>query len=113
MLTVIASVPDFAWVVAVIVVCPAATAVARPAADTVITDWLEDCHVAVLVTFCVVESDMVAVAVNWLVCPTALNDAVPVTAIDATVAGDGAVGAGVDDEPPHPAAAKTSPTASH
>lgn len=55
-----------------------------PAAFTVASDVFDDCHVAWLVTFCVVPFDMVAVAVNCEVNPT--FGAVPATAIEETVA---------------------------
>jgi hypothetical protein len=54
-----------------------ATPVTRPADETVATVALEDCHVARLVTLCVVPSDIFAVAVNCDVAPTAGTD--PVT----------------------------------
>jgi hypothetical protein len=72
-----------------------------PTADTVAPDVLEDCHVARLVTFCVVPSDIFAVAVNCDVAPTAGTD--PVTLIEETVA-DGEV------EEPHPTRDTTNPT---
>jgi hypothetical protein len=62
--TVIVSVPDLPCAVAVMVAVPAATAVTRPPLDTVATAAFEDCHVALLVTFCVVPLDSVAVAVS-------------------------------------------------
>jgi hypothetical protein len=46
------------------VTVPDVTAVTRPPDDTVATLELEDCHVAVAVTFWVVPSEKVAVAVS-------------------------------------------------
>jgi len=80
-----------------------------PALDTVATAASDDCQVACAVTSCVVPVDSVAVAVNWLVSPTAGE--FPLTAIELTVA-VGATGVeGVEEEeeefPPHPARRST------
>ena len=56
--------------VAEIVVVPALTAVASPAAFTVATAVLDDAHVTWLVRFCVLPSEYVPVAVNCCVPPT-------------------------------------------
>jgi len=73
---------------------------------------LDEAHEAWLVTFCVVELDIVAVAVNCDVTPIA--GAVPLTATDVTV-GVG-VGAGDADEvdeplPPHATRSAARPNA--
>jgi hypothetical protein len=81
---------------------PAPTPVTIPVDDTVASAVLDDVHVAVLVTSCVVPFDIVAVATNWDVAPTA--GVVPVTAMDDTVEG------AVDD--PHATAPTTSGSAS-
>jgi hypothetical protein len=52
--------PEAAWIVDE----PTATPVASPALDIVATEVFEDVHVAVLVMFCVLASENVAVAVN-------------------------------------------------
>ena len=74
--------------------------------DTIAAAGVDDCHVAVAVTFWEVPSDSVAVAVNWFVCGIAVRDIVPLMAIEDSVsivaAGAGVVGEGADD-PPHAA----------
>jgi hypothetical protein len=64
----------------------AATPVTRPDAETVASAALDVDHVAALVTFCVVPSDIVAVAVNCDVLPTA--GTAHVTVIEETVPDD-------------------------
>ena len=60
------TVPD----VAVIVTCPAPTAVITPLASTVARLWLDEAHVAVCVRSFVLPSLYVPVAVNACVAPT-------------------------------------------
>jgi hypothetical protein len=62
--TVTARVPDLLCEVAVIVVVPVATPVTSPVPETVAIPTFDDCHVAEFVTFCMVLSDILAVAVN-------------------------------------------------
>jgi len=85
----------------VIVTATAATPVTTPVGETVAAAMLDVDQVATLVTFCVVPSDIVAVAVSCEVVPTAGTD--PVTLIDDTVA-EGEV---VEE---HPTANTESPT---
>ena len=99
--TVTASVALLPCDTAVMVVVPAATTVTRPVPDTAATPGADDDQVEELVTFCVDPSESVAVAMNWLVWPTAESEAVPLMAIETTVA-DG-VGEVVVDFPPHEA----------
>src|SRR6202163_3847378 len=73
---------EAAW----IVVVPAPTAVAKPAALIVATVTAEELHVAVLVRFCVVPSLNVPVAVNCCVPPFVTEGFAGVTAIDTSVA---------------------------
>jgi len=84
------------------VTATAAMPVTTPPVETVAAAELDVDHVAVLVTFCVVPSDIVAVAVSWDVLPTA--GATPVIAIDATVAPDG------ESKEEHPTTNTVSPT---
>ena len=72
--------------VALIVVVPAFSALAKPVALTVAVVVLEDAHVAVVVRFCVVPSLYVPVAVNCCVPPAATDGFTGVTAIDTSVA---------------------------
>jgi hypothetical protein len=81
-------------------VFPAATPVTRPVDETVAIVASLDCHVAALVTSCVVPSLSVAVAVNCAALPTIGAD--PAIAIDDTVEDD--VG-----ELPHAAARTAKP----
>src|ERR1700676_3175103 len=73
---------EAAW----IVVVPAPTAVAKPAALIVATVTAEELHVAVLVRFCVVPSLNVPVAVNCCVPPFVTEGFAGVTAMDTSVA---------------------------
>ena len=73
---------EAAW----IVVVPAPTAVAKPAALIVATVTTEELHVAVLLRFCVVPSLNVPVAVNCCVPPFATDGFAGVMAIDTSVA---------------------------
>ena len=77
--------------VALIVVVPVATAVARPWVPLVLlivaTPVLVDAHVAAVVRFWVLPSVKVPVAVNCWVTPTAIEGFVGVTAIDDNVGG--------------------------
>lgn len=57
-----------------------------PTLDTVAMAGFEDCQVAEFVTFCVASPDRLAVAVNWLVCPTVM-EAAPLTVRAVTVGG--------------------------
>jgi hypothetical protein len=77
-----------------------ATPVTTPVVETVAYAALDVDHVAMLVTFCVLPSDIVAVAVNCDVPPTGAD---PVTLIDETVA----VG---EVKEVHPTANTVSPT---
>jgi hypothetical protein len=79
----IVSDPEIPWSVAVMVTDTAETPVTTPDDDTVAAAPLEVDHVAEPVTSCAVPSDIVAVAVNCDVAPTAGAD--PVTLIDVTV----------------------------
>ncbi len=79
------AVPTTLFSVAVTVVVPTATAVARPKALTVTTAVFAEVHVAVVVTFAVVPSLYVAVAVNCCVPPAARLTGLGVTAIEVTV----------------------------
>jgi hypothetical protein len=72
--------------VAVIVVGPAATAVASPEALIVALVVSDELHVADEVTFCVLLSEYVPVAVNCWVAPTAILGFAGVTAIEDNVA---------------------------
>jgi hypothetical protein len=78
--------PDTEPLVAVMVVEPAATAEASPAALIVATAVLEDAHVTCVVMFCVVLSEYVPVAVNCCVAPAWMLGFAGVTAIDVSVA---------------------------
>jgi hypothetical protein len=89
--TVIVAVPRAPWYVAVIVTAPEVAAVTTPLVETLAIDALEDCHVAMAVTFCVEPLDNVAVAVSCTVCPALVRGVTPLTVIDDT-AGDGAEG---------------------
>ena len=107
--TVIRLDPVTVWYVARTSASPAATPVTTPVEDTVATAAFDDCHVAWLVTFCVVPFDRLAVAVNCAVAPTAGAD--PVTATDETVGdadGEGAVGCEDVEVPPLPPHAHSS-----
>ena len=93
--------------VAVMVVEPAATPVARPAVLTVAMVALDDCQTTDEVTLPVVPLLKVAVAVNCSVAPRVVMVAVPgVTAMDLTV-GD------VPADEPHPEIPKTSGRRGH
>jgi hypothetical protein len=74
--------PKVAWMV----VEPTPTAVARPAVLIVATVAVEELHVAVLVTFCVLPSLNVPVAVNCCVLPFAIEGLTGATAIEDSVA---------------------------
>ena len=56
--------PETPWSVAIIVTLAAATPVTTPAVETVAYAVLDVDHVAAEVTFCVLPSDIIAVAVN-------------------------------------------------
>src|SRR5262245_13333501 len=71
--------------VAEIVVVPDATAVARPEPLIVATAELDDAHVTCDVTFCMLPSEYVPVAVNCWVAPTETVGEVGVTAIELNV----------------------------
>src|SRR5581483_623071 len=73
--------------VALIVLVPAATPVASPAVVIVATEVVPDAHVTWLVTFCVLLSVYVPVAVNCCVVPLAIDGFAGVTAIDCNAAG--------------------------
>src|SRR5581483_6990544 len=72
--------------VALIVLVPAATPVASPAVVIVATEVVPDAHVTWLVTFCVLLSVYVPVAVNCCVVPLAIDGFAGVTAIDCNAA---------------------------
>src|SRR6202035_2575853 len=74
--------PELAWMVVV----PGPTAVAKPAALIVATVTAEELHVAVLLSFCVVPSLKVPVAVNCCGPPFGTEGFAGVTAIDTSVA---------------------------
>ena len=74
---------------------PSAMPVTSPVEETVASEVSDDCHVATLVTSCVVPSDNTAAAASCDVAPTTGAD--PVTLMDETVLGD-------DVEFPHAAA---------
>jgi hypothetical protein len=78
--------PETAPDVACIVEEPGATPVARPAAETVVTDVFDELHVTELVITCVLESEYVPVAVNCCVAAIAIAGFAGVTAIDVSVA---------------------------
>jgi hypothetical protein len=71
---------------ALIVLFPAATAVASPPAAIVATEVVCEVHVAVLVKFCVELSENVPVAVNCSFAPFAADGPAGVTTIDTNVA---------------------------
>jgi hypothetical protein len=71
--------------VAVIVVLPTATPVARPTVLIVATLEAEDFQVAELVRFCLLPSLKVPVAANWTVDATVIDELVAVTAIEDNV----------------------------
>jgi hypothetical protein len=73
------------WV-AVMLLVPTLTPVARPPAAIVATAGVADAHVAVAVRFCVLLSVNVPVAVNCCVRPLAIDGLTGVTAIDFKVA---------------------------
>jgi len=73
---------------ALIVVVPAATAVASPPEVIVATAALEDDQVAVLVKFCVVLSLNDPVAVNCCVVPVWIDEALGLNEIDIRVGDD-------------------------
>jgi hypothetical protein len=75
--------------VAVIVVVPWATAVARPAALIVATPVLEDFHVTVAFRFWVLPSEYVPVAVNCWVVAGAMEGPAGVTAMEESVLAGG------------------------
>src|SRR5580765_7220124 len=79
---------------------PTATPVTAPLALTLATLLFDEDQLARLVTDCVVASDKVAVAENWMVAPATGAD--PETATETTVGADGVVptgeGAGGDGE---------------
>ena len=83
-------VPETVPAVALTVAEPAATDVARPldpaALLMVATDPGEELQVTAAVISCVLLSEKVPVAVNWLVLPFAILGVVVVTAIDDSVA---------------------------
>ena len=72
--------------VTVIVVVPAETPVANPPALIVATPGLPEFHVTWLVTFCVLPSEYVPVAVNCCVVPLPMPGLAGVTAIEVSVA---------------------------
>jgi hypothetical protein len=72
--------------VALIVLVPAATPVAKPAAVIVATEVVADAHVTWAVRFWVLLSLYVPVAVNCCVAPVAIDGLPGVTAIDCKVA---------------------------
>ncbi len=72
--------------VAEIVLVPAATPVARPAAVMVATPVLEEAHVTCPVMFFVLPSEYVPVALNCCVAPVKIVGSAGVTAIDVSVA---------------------------
>src|SRR5689334_10511299 len=81
---------------------PSASAVTRPAADTVATFVAEDCHVACWVTSDVDPLLNVAVAASCRVCPASIvPDASPVARTwTVLVVGDGVVGGAGDVSEP-------------
>jgi len=85
--TVKLALPETEPLVAVIVVVPAATAVASPDAFMVATAVFEDDHVTWLVMFWVLLSEYVPVAVNCWVAPATIEGFAGVTAIEFRVAG--------------------------
>jgi hypothetical protein len=78
--------PEMAPLVALIVVLPAFSAEASPAALIVAVVVLDDAHVTLAVRFCVELSLYVPVAVNCCVPPAATDGFTGVTAIDTSVA---------------------------
>ena len=78
-------VPDLAPNVAVIVVVPAAAALARPVAAMVALEVSEELHVTDVVRSLVVLSENVPVAVNCCVVRAAMLGLVGVTAMDTSV----------------------------
>ena len=78
--------PDTAPEVAVIVLVPTATAVAKPTAVIVAVAVVPELQVTWLVRFCVLLSEYVPVAVNCCVNPFATDGFAGVTAIDTNVA---------------------------
>jgi hypothetical protein len=100
---------------------PAATPVTAPLALTVATLLFDEDQAAVFVTDCVVASDKVAVAENWVVAPARGAD--PETATETTAGADCVLttgeGAAVDGELPvqawssQPAATPAIMTAPH
>lgn len=73
------------WV-AVMLLLPVATPVARPAAVIFATFGAELAQVAEFVRFCVLPSLKVPVAVNCTLVPLAIEEVVALTAIDCSVA---------------------------
>jgi hypothetical protein len=78
--------PETLPCVALMVVLPAATAVARPAALMIATPLLEEAQLTWLVMFCALPSEYVPVAKNCCVAPGAIVGFAGVTAIDDKVA---------------------------
>ena len=79
--------PETVPLVAVMVVLPAAKAVARPELLTVATDVFDELHVTVVVRFCVLPSLYVPVAVNCANLPCGTVALLGVTAIETNEAG--------------------------
>jgi hypothetical protein len=75
--------------VAVNVTVPAATPVATPDAEIVATLVLDELHVTEFARFWVLPSEYVPVAVIWSVCPTMMDEAAAVTAMELKVRGAG------------------------
>jgi hypothetical protein len=96
LVTVTASVPLTPEYEAEIVDEPTETAVTAPALETEVAE-LDDDQVAELVTFVVVESLSVAVAVRAPVRPIPFSAAVPVIVIDFTVVTDGVLTGGIGE----------------
>jgi len=71
---------------AVIIVVPVPWLLARPVPLTVATPTTDDVHVAAFVTFCVVVSEYVPVAVTCCVVPSAIEGSVGVPAIETSTA---------------------------
>jgi len=92
-------VPDLSPEVAVMVVVPAATAVARPLLVTVAIDVSDELQVACAVTSRLVPSEYEPVAANCLVVPWGMLGLAGVTAIESSVTPGGT---GAESEPPPP-----------
>ena len=100
-------VPEILPEVAVMVVVPDATVVARPLLSTVATDESEEAQVTCVVISLVVPSEYVPKAVNWSVISAGTLDSVGITDMETRIAVDPTGSAlnppeSVPVPPPHP-----------